>query len=99
MAANFKVYPFNPVEYPAEALLRIDAGTPVVDVESPEQLTRAVHSGYTAHSEGERGHAFAWQERGRFKVLNWQADEEGPARMIVFLDLEDAADYTLMCVK
>lgn len=99
MAANIKVYPFNPVDFPVEAKLRIEVGTPVVDVDSQDMLNRAVHSGYTAHSEGERGHAFVWQERGRFKVLNWQQEDEGPARTIVFLDLEDAAEYTLMCVK
>ncbi len=99
MAATFKPYAFNPVDYPVEAKLRIEAGTPVVDVESAGQLNRAVHSGYTAHSEGDRGHAFVWQDRGRFKVVNWQQEGEGPARMIVFLDIEDAGEYTLMCVK
>jgi hypothetical protein len=99
MAATFKPYPFNPVDFPAEARLRIEAGTPVVDVESPDQLNRAVHSGYTAHCEGDRGHAFGWQERGRFRVVNWQQEEDGPARMIVFLNLEDAAEYMLMCVR
>jgi hypothetical protein len=98
MAATFKPYPFNPVDFPVEARLRIEAGTPIVDVESLDQLNRAVYSGYTAHSEGDRGHAFVWQERGRFKVVNWQ-QEEGPARTIVFLHLEDAAEYMLTCVK
>lgn len=99
MAANFKVYPFNPDDYPDDAMIRIEAGSPVVDVDAEEQLNRAVHSGYTAHCQGDRGHAFIWQERGKFKVFNWQHAEEGPARLIVFLDLEDAAAYTLTCVK
>ena len=34
MAATFKVYPFKPIDYPVEAKLRIEVGTPVVDVES-----------------------------------------------------------------
>jgi hypothetical protein len=99
MATSFKIYRFNPAAFPVEAKLRIEAGTPVVDTETAEQLSRAVYSGYTAHTEGDRGHAFVWQELGRFKVLNWQQEEEGPARMIVFLDLEDATEYCLMCVK
>ncbi len=99
MAATFKVYPFKPIDYPVEAKLRIEAGTPVVDVESADPLSRAVYSGYTAHTEGDRGHAFVWQDRGQFKVVNWQQEEEGPARTIVFLDLEDATEYCLMCVK
>jgi hypothetical protein len=99
MAASFKVYPFKPNDYPVEAKLRIEVGTPVVDVESEDQLNRAVHSGYTAHSEGDRGHAFVWQERGQFKVVNWQQEEEAPARTIIFLEIEDAAEYVLKCVK
>lgn len=99
MAATFKPYPFNPVDYPVEAMLRIEVGTPVVDVETEDLLNRTVYSGYTAHTEGDRGHAFVWQERGRFKVVNWQHEEEGPARTIIFLDLEDAAPYCLTCVK
>ncbi len=99
MAATFKPYPFNPIDYPVAAKLRIEAGTPVVDVESADHLNRAVRSGYTAHSTGDGGHAFVWQERGRFKVINWQQEEEGPARTIIFLDIEDAAEYCLMCVK
>lgn len=99
MAASFKVYPFNPVDYPVEAKLRIEAGTPVVDVETMDQLNRAVYSGYTAHTAGDQGHAFVWQERGRFKVVNWQQEEDAPARTITFLDIWDAAEYVLKCVK
>ncbi len=99
MAASIKPYPFNPVDYPEQARLRIEPGTAVVDVESARDLTRAVGSGYTAHSEGDRGHSFIWKDRGRYKVVNWQEHEEGPARTITFLDLDDAAEYSLSCVQ
>ncbi len=99
MAATFKVYAFDPVALPGGCKTADRGGNALVDVQSEDQLSRAVYSGYTAHSEGDRGHAFVWQELGRFKVVNWQQEEEGPARTIVFLDLDDAAEYALMCVE
>ena len=99
MAAHIKPYPFNPTEYPDEAQLPVESGTPIVDVETMDQIDRVVRAGYTAHTEGDNGHAFLWQERGKFKVVSWRTEAEGPARRLNFLAIEDAAEYFMTCVK
>jgi len=89
-------YPFDPADYPDTAGIRVKPGTPVVDVTTVRELVRAVRSGYTAHSAGESGHAFVWQDRAGFKLQRYA---EGVCRIITFLELEDAAEYAIACVN